>query len=117
MKRKPYPSDLSDYEWEKLKPLIPEVKPGGRPRKHDMREILDGTFYVSKTGCQWRYLPHDFPPWETVYTYFAQWRDNGIWKKINDTLRGDLREHYGKEKEPSAAIIDSQTVKQLKKGG
>ena len=117
MNRKSYPSDLTDYEWQILEPLIPPVKPGGRPREHDIRDIINAINYLNRTGCQWRYLPHDFPPWETVYTYFGEWRDEGIWKRINDNLPEDLRECYKKEKEPSAAIIDSQTIKTVEKGG
>jgi putative transposase len=111
MERKPYPSDLNNAEWRVIEPLIPPAKPGGRPRKHTMREILNGIFYVLRSGCAWRMLPHDFPPWQTVYHYMRQWRCNGIWKRINKALRRALRKAAGREAEPSAAIIDSQSVK------
>lgn len=111
MERKAYPSDLSDAEWEIIEPLIPPAKPGGRPRKHDMREILNGIFYFLRSGCAWRLLPHDFPPWQTVYHYFREWRCNGIWERMNKALRTALREAAGREVQPSAAILDSQSVK------
>ena len=111
MKRKPYPSDLSNAEWRVIEPLIPPAKPGGRPRKHTMREILNGIFYVLRSGCAWRMLPHDFPPWQTVYHYMRQWRCKGIWKRMNKALRRALRKAAGREAEPSAAILDSQSVK------
>lgn len=115
--RKAYPSDLSDAEWELLKPLIPPAKPGGRPRSVDIREILNAIYYLLRAGCAWRMMPHDFPPWQTVYEYFTQWRKDGTWEKINAHLRTELRVAEGREKEPSAAIIDSQSVKTTEKGG
>ena len=111
MKRKPYPSDLKDAEWQILEPLIPPAKLGGRPRKVNIREVINAIFYLIRSGCAWEMLPHDFPAPGTVYYYFAQWRDNGTLKKINDTLRGDLRVAVGRNKEPSAGIIDSQSTK------
>ena len=111
MKRKKYPSDLSDVEWQALEPLIPEAKPGGRPRTVNMREVLNAIFYVLRGGCAWRMLPHDFPTWKTVYHYFRQWRLDGVWEKMNKALRIALREAAGREAEPSAAIVDSQSVK------
>jgi putative transposase len=111
MNRKPYPTDLTDEEWAILAPLIPPAKPGGRPREVDMREVLNGLLYLLRTGCAWRMIPHDLPPWQTVYEYFAQWRDDGTWERLNGVLRVQVRQHVGKQAEPSAGIIDSQSVK------
>lgn len=111
MERKPYPSDLSDAEWQILKPLIPPAKPGGRPRSTDMREVLNGIFYELRSGCAWRMLPHDLPPCKTVYHYFRQWKGDGTWERMNQELRTELRKADGREAEPSAAILDSQSVK------
>ena len=111
MKQKSYPSDLSDVEWQIIEPLVPPTKPGGRPRERDMREIVNAIFYLLRAGCPWRMLPHDFPPWQTVYYYFAQWSGDGTFKRMNDTLRIRLRVAVGREEQPSAAILDSQSVK------
>jgi putative transposase len=111
MKDELYPSDLSDAEWEVLEPLIPKAKPGGRPRTTNMRAVLNAIFYVLRSGCAWRMLPHDFPSWKTVYHYFRQWRIDGVWEQINEALRIQLRKADGREAEPSAAILDSQSVK------
>lgn len=111
MEQKSYPSDLSDEEWQIIEPLIPPAKPGGRPRKQNMRRIINAIFYLLRAGCSWRMLPHDFPPWQTVYCYFAQWRKDGILKYMNDMLRARLRVAAGREEQPSAAILDSQSVK------
>jgi putative transposase len=105
MERKPYPSDLNDDEWQIIKPLIPPAKPGGRPRDTDMREVLNGIFYVLRSGCAWRLLPHDLPPWQTVYHYFRQWKGDGTWERMNQTLRIKLRVADGRKGEPSAAIM------------
>jgi putative transposase len=119
MARKPYPSDLSDSQWELLQIIIPPAKAGGRPRAHDMREIVNALFYIVRSGCQWDMLPHDFPPKSTVFEYFAAWRDDGTWQQLVDQLREATRENLApsEEAEPSAACIDSQTVKTTSVGG
>jgi putative transposase len=111
MERKPYPSDLNDAEWKIIEPLIPPAKTGGRPRSVDMREVINGIFYELRSGCAWRMLPHDLPPRQTVYHYFRQWKGDGTWERMNEALRTQLREADGRQAEPSAAIIDSQSVK------
>jgi len=85
--RKPYPTDLTDAQWEILESLVPAPQPAPLPAKYTRREILNAIFYVNRTGCQWRMLPHDLPPWESVYSYFYQWRKDGTWQVINDALR------------------------------
>lgn len=112
-----YPSDLTDAEWEILKPLVPPAKPGGHPRYVDIREIINGILYVDRTGCQWDALPRDFPPRGTVYWYFRQWRISGDWQRMHDTLRRQVREAAGRQEEPSALILDSQSVKTDEIGG
>lgn len=116
-KRKRYDTDLTDKEWAIIAPLIPPAKPGGRPRKVDIREVINAIFYLLKSGCTWRLLPHDFPQWKTVYYYFDQWKQDSTWKKIHNTIREQVRtKYYKKKKQPSAGIIDSQSVKTSKKG-
>lgn len=109
--RKAYPSDLSNAEWEILEPYVPPPCRRGRPRKYDLREILNAIFYVLRSGCAWRMLPHDLPPWESVYYYFRKWRKDGTLERMNTALRIQLRQAEDREPEPSAAIIDSQSVK------
>jgi transposase len=115
--RKVYSTDLTDAEWRRLELLVPAPKPGGRPAKYPRREIVNAIFYLLRTGCSWRLLPQDFPPWRIVFYYFWQWRKAGIWEKIHDTLRGDLRQAEGRQRQASAGIIDSQSVKTTEKGG
>jgi putative transposase len=111
MERKPYPSDLTDEQWAVLQPLIPPALPGGRPRKTDMREVVNALFYLTREGCSWRALPHDFPPWKTIYNYFQWWTWDGTWQKILDTLRERVRIRAGHATTPRVTAIDSQSVK------
>jgi putative transposase len=108
--RKPYPSDLTDQQWEILEPLIP-VHRVGRPRTVNMREVLNTIFYQAKSGCQWDMLPHDLLPKSTVFDYFSQWRDDGTWQTITDALRQKVRVAADRQPSPRVAYIDSQTVK------
>jgi putative transposase len=108
----PYPSDLSDKEWEVIKPHIPPPRSNrGRKRVHSYREILNAIFYLLRSGCAWRMLPYEFPPWKTVYHYFRLWRLNRFWEHINAVLRTELRILCSRKPEPSAAVLDSQSVK------
>ena len=116
MKREKYDSDLTNKEWVIFEPLIPPAKPDGRARSVEMREVVNAIFYVLKTGCSWRMLPHDFPKWQTVYTYFNAWRKSGQWTRWNTELRERARTAAGREPTPSRCSIDSQSVKTSQKG-
>ena len=115
--RKSYPTNLTDSEWQSLKAHLPTPQKRGRPRIHSFREIMDAIFYVLKSGCQWRLLPCDFPPWETVYHYFRRWSLDGTWERVHHTIRERLRASLGRTPQPSAAIVDSQSAKTSGVGG
>lgn len=114
--RQTYPTDLNDNEWNVIAPLMPNAPSTGRPRLHCWREVLNAIFYVAKNGCLWKALPHDFPPWKSIYHYFRVWRINGKWERLNTALREQLRNKQGRHKQPSAAILDSQSVKTVEGG-
>jgi putative transposase len=111
MSRQRYETDMSEIEWQIMEPLIPPAKPGGRHREVDMCEIVNGIFYILRGGNAWRQMPHDLPPWQTIYGYFNRWSKAGLWEAMNDGLREAVRLMAGRDREPSAAILDSQSVK------
>jgi putative transposase len=115
--RKAYQSDLSDTEWSFLETLLPLPNATGRPKMHSTREVLNAIFYFVRGGCAWRLLPHDFPPWKTVYHYFRSWRLDGTWEKVHAALRERVRVRLERNSQPSAAIVDSQSVKTTGVGG
>ncbi len=120
MERRLYPSDLTDAQWAMVEPMV--VRPAradgrGRPREVDLREVVNAILYVLHEGCRWRALPHDFPAWETVYWYFARWTDDGTLVRVHDALRRRVRAQIGRDPDPSAVVIDSQSVKATEKGG
>ena len=112
-----YPSDLTDEEWAVVAPLIPPPRPGGGKRRTDMRAVVNGLMYILSTGCQWRYLPKDFPPHSTVYNYFVWWQCDRVLDRIHHALYVECRERAEREASPTAAVIDSQSVKSAEKGG
>ncbi len=116
-RRKPYPTDLTDSQWAVLEPLIPEARLGGRPRKAEKRHIVDAILYQLRAGSACRLLPHDFPPWQTVYYYLRRWQAEGVWATVHRNLLMADRERAGREASPSAAIIDSQSVRSADQKG
>ncbi len=117
MPRRAYPSDLSDAEWAIVEPLVPAPRPGGRPCAHSRREVVNAILYVLRTGCQWRALPHDLPPWGTAWWYFRAWRIDGTWERINAALVQQVRRQEGRQAHPTAFVLDSQSVKTTEAGG
>ena len=117
MNRQPYPTDITAAESASHAPHLPKPKPGGRPRVHAVRETLNAIFYVLRSGCAWRLLPHDLPPWKTVYHYFRAWRLQGLWARLHTALREAVRTQVGRDPQPSAGILDSPSVKSTGVGG
>jgi transposase len=117
MTKHSYPSDVTDEQWLLIGPHIPPEKHGGRHREVNMRQVMNGLLYQNRTGCQWRALPNDLPPWGTVAYYFYRFRNDGTWQALHDILREKVRLAAGKEATPSAAVIDSQSVKTTEKRG
>ena len=111
-----YPSDLTDVEWQHLEPLLPPPKATGRPRQWPLRLILNGIFYLVRSGCAWRMLPREYPPWPTVHDYYRRWRRDGTWERIHTHIREQVRQAMGREATPSGAVLDSQSVKTTEKG-
>jgi putative transposase len=102
-----YPCDLTDAEWAQLSPLLPSPPRRGRPRRWSLRLLVNALFYILRTGCAWRYLPREYPPWQTAYTTFRQWRLHGVWQRVHEALRRAVRVRAGRHPDPSAAIMDS----------
>jgi putative transposase len=117
MERKPYPTDLTDEQWLLVAPFLPDAKPGGRPRQANVREVLNALLYLVRTSCQWRMIPHEFPPWKTCYNYFRAWIEDGTWDEIIYLLRVEVRSAAGRNEQPRVAAIDSQSVKTTEQGG
>lgn len=110
-RKRRYPSDTSDAQWALIEPLLPAAGAGGRPEKHPRRDVVDAILYVVRAGCAWRALPGDFPPWQTVYWYFNRWEQQKVTEQILPIVRGQLRAEEGRDPEPSAGLIDSQSVR------
>ena len=116
MTRKPYPSDLTDAEWTKLKPLLPQENRIGSPREVELREVVNALMYVADNGSKWRAMPHDLPAWQTVYGYFRRWSQSGVWEQVNQALARQVRVADGREEQPSLGLVDSQSIKMTQKG-
>lgn len=110
-KRTFYPSDLTDAEWKSIRHLIPRARRGGRPRTTDVREVVNAIFYLTRSGCAWRYLPQEFPPWRTIYDYFSVWNERGVWRAIHQELAARVRRRSGRKSTPSTVIIDGQCTR------
>jgi putative transposase len=117
MSRTPYPTDLTDRQWKLIEPYVPKPKPGGRPAKYPRREAVNAILYQARNGCVWRALPHDLPSYRIAFHYFRAWQKDGTWDRIHDTLREKVRRAAGKNPKPTAAILDSQSVKSTEHGG
>src|SRR5688572_10286019 len=117
MLKRPYSTDLSDEEWRLIAPLLPAAVAGGRPRRTDLRAVLNAIFYILRTGCQWRLLPREFPAWGTVYHYFRTWKISGVWVRLQQTVYKRMRQHAGRSACPSVVIMDGQSVKTTERGG
>ena len=117
MKTTDYPSDLTDEQFAVIEPLLPKAKPGGRPRSVNLHDAVNGILYVNRTGCQWRALPKDYPPWSTCYDFFRKWRIDGTWQRVNDALREQVRRKAGRKRSPRTASADSQSAKASGSGG
>ena len=117
MSRTPYPTDLTDRQWRLIEPYVPKPKAGGRPAKYSRREVVNAILYQTRNGCVWRALPHDLPSYRIAFHYFRAWQKDGTWDTIHDTLREKVRRAVGKNPKPTAAILDSQSVKSTEQGG